>query len=65
MVDGGIRNLGGGDGENGREAHDQCQTQGDSLHKLGFHGDVSFQNQMLFSDGEKFGHEKSQGRSLA
>ena len=55
MVDGGIRNFGGRDREDGREAHDQCQTQGDSLHKLVFHGDVSFQNQMLFSDREKFG----------
>ena len=65
MVDGSIRNLGSGYGQNGREAHDQCQTQGDSLHKLVFHGDVSFQNQLLFSDGEKFGQQKSQGRSLA
>ena len=65
MVDGSIRNLCSGYGQNGREAHDQCQTQGDSLHKLGFHGDVSFQNQLLFSVSDEFGHEKSQGRSLA
>ena len=35
------------------------------LHKLVFHGDVSFQNQLLFSVSDEFGHEKSQGRSLA
>ena len=65
MVDGSIRNFGSGNGENGREAHDQCQTQGDSFHKLVFHGDVSFQNQLLFSDSETLGQQKSQGRSLA
>ena len=59
MVDGSIRNLGSGDRENGREAHDQCETQGDSLHKLGFHGDVSFQINCCFQMVRNLGMKKA------